>query len=116
MTWSAMPQHRGTILLVGGRVHLMDDAMPPSQALVIRDGRVLAAGTEAAMRALAGPGARTIDVQGATVMPGLVDTHPHVLHFAARLRAGWRIYLQDGKDRAERARELLRQIPATKER
>ena len=99
MTWSVMPQHRGTILLVGGRVHLMDGAMPPSQALAIRDGRVLATGTEAAMRELAGPGARTIDVAGATVMPGLVDTHPHVLHFAARLRSV--VDITDARDHAD---------------
>src|SRR5262245_9105673 len=99
MTWSAMPQHRGTTLLVGGRVHLMNGAMPPSEAIAIRDGRVLATGTEAAMRELAGRGARTIDVQGATVLPGLVDTHPHVLHFAARLRSV--VDITDARDHAD---------------
>ena len=28
-----------------------------------------------------------LDVEGATVLPGLIDTHPHVLHFGARQRA-----------------------------
>jgi predicted amidohydrolase YtcJ len=48
------------------------------------------------MRRLAGAGARVIDVEGATVMPGLVDTHPHVLHFSARLRAA--VDLGDARD------------------
>jgi predicted amidohydrolase YtcJ len=82
-----MPRQQGTVVFLGGPVHLMDGVTPPHHALVIRDGRVLAAGTEAAMRALAGPDARTVDVEGGVVMPGLVDTHPHVLHFTARLRA-----------------------------
>jgi predicted amidohydrolase YtcJ len=85
--WRAMPQQLETVMFVGGRVHVMDGATPAQDALVIRGGRVLAVGPEAAMRALAGRDAHTIDVQGATVMPGLVDTHPHVLHFAARQRA-----------------------------
>jgi hypothetical protein len=51
------------------------------------------------MRALAGPRARRIDVQGATVMPGLVDTHPHMLHFAARFAA--LVDLTDARDHAD---------------
>jgi predicted amidohydrolase YtcJ len=97
--WSAMPGQRGTVVLVGGPVHLMDRTTPPQEALVIRDGRVLAAGGEAAMRALAGAGAGTLDVQGSAVLPGLVDTHPHVLHFAARLRAV--VDISDARDHGD---------------
>jgi len=42
---------------------------------------VAGVGTAGAMRSLAGPGAEELDVGGCTVMPGLVDTHPHLLHF-----------------------------------
>jgi predicted amidohydrolase YtcJ len=97
--WRAMPPPRETVVFVGGRVHVMDGASRAQDALVIRDGRVLAAGPEAAMRTLAGRDARTIDVQGATIMPGLVDTHPHVLHFAARLRAV--VDITDARDHAD---------------
>ena len=82
-------------LFIGGRVHAMDGS-PPHDALVIRDGRVVASGPENEMRRLGGTGARVIDVDGATVMPGLVDTHPHVLHFSARLRAA--VDLGDARD------------------
>ena len=34
-----------------------------------------------ASSAPAGKGAREIDLDGATVLPGLIDTHPHLLHF-----------------------------------
>jgi len=84
-----------TTLFVGGRVRVLDGT-PAQQALVIRDGRVVASGPERDMRRLAGASARTIDVDGATVMPGLVDTHPHVLHFSARLRAA--VDLGDARD------------------
>jgi len=66
----------------GGRVLVGDGVTPPAEeAVVVRDGRVVAAGPRAAMERVAGPGAEHVDVRGATVMPGLVDTHPHVLHF-----------------------------------
>ena len=97
--WSKPAQHEGTMLIFGGRVHVMDGATQPCEALIVRDGRVLAVGTEQDMQAAAGKGARTIDVRGATVMPGLIDTHPHVLHFTARLRAS--VDLTDAKDYAD---------------
>jgi predicted amidohydrolase YtcJ len=68
---------------VGGRVLVCDDTTPPAEALVVRDGRVAGAGARDAMVRLAGAGAERVDVRGATILPGLVDTHPHVLHFGA---------------------------------
>jgi hypothetical protein len=97
--WSKPPRHEGTMLISGGRVLAMDGRTQPCEALVVRDGRVLAIGTEQDMRAAAGKSARTIDVRGATVMPGLIDTHPHVLHFTARLRAS--VDLTDANDYAD---------------
>ena len=50
--------------------------------MAIRDGRIVATGTSAAIRTLAGPGTRTIDVQGRTVVPGLIDSHLHAIRAA----------------------------------
>lgn len=68
---------------VGGRVLVCDGATPDAEALVVRAGRVAGVGTRDAMTRLAGPGAEPVDVRGATILPGLVDTHPHVLHIGA---------------------------------
>src|SRR4051812_6019852 len=51
-------------------------------ALVTRSGRVVATGSDSDMRAVAGAGATVIELGGATVLPGLVDTHPHLFHFS----------------------------------
>ncbi len=72
-----------TTLLVNGRVRASCDDTPPVAALVVRAGRVVASGDEADMRALAGARAATVDLKGATVLPGLIDTHPHLMHFGA---------------------------------
>ncbi len=60
---------------------MLDGETPQAEAIVLREGRVAGVGGLGDMRALAGPGAEELDVRGATVMPGLVDTHPHLLHF-----------------------------------
>lgn len=77
-TGSGTPQ---TLLVQGGPILVLDGRTPPQEAIVLRNGRVAAVGTAEAMRIVAGPGAEHLDVRGCTVMPGLVDTHPHLLHF-----------------------------------
>jgi predicted amidohydrolase YtcJ len=50
--------------------------------LAIRDGRIVALGSSAQMRRLAGPQSRVIDLQGRTVIPGLIDSHLHAIRAA----------------------------------
>jgi predicted amidohydrolase YtcJ len=66
-----------------GQVHAIDGTAPPGDALLVRDGRVAALGRESDVRAAAGARFETVDLRGATLMPGFVDTHPHLLHFGA---------------------------------
>ena len=40
--------------------------------------RILSVGAEPRVREAAGPGAEVVDVAGATVLPGLIDSHCHV--------------------------------------
>jgi predicted amidohydrolase YtcJ len=72
-----------TALYTGGRVLVLDGATAPGETLVVRAGRVAGVGSRADMARLAGSRAERIDLRGATAMPGLIDTHPHVLHFGA---------------------------------
>jgi predicted amidohydrolase YtcJ len=51
--------------------------------LLVRDGRVAAIGDEADVRSAAAARCQTVDLRGATLMPGWIDTHPHLLHFGA---------------------------------
>src|SRR5260370_18097577 len=50
----------------------------PAQAMLIRDGRIAAVGPAAAVGAGASPGAGVARLDGATVIPGLIDAHCHV--------------------------------------
>jgi hypothetical protein len=51
-----------------------------AQSMLVRDGRIAAIGPAAAVRAAAEPGAAVARLDGATVIPGLIDAHCHVLN------------------------------------
>src|SRR6201993_2041463 len=51
-----------------------------AEALRVRDGRIAVVGTAGAVRAAAAPGAGVVRLDGATVIPGLIDAHCHVMN------------------------------------
>lgn len=63
------------LVLLNGTIHTLDSQLPHVSALAIIDGKILALGAEA--EALAGTAAEVLDLQGATVLPGLMDVHNH---------------------------------------
>jgi len=66
------------LVLVNGRIFTVDPALPRAEAVAIRGDRIVARGTDAAVRALAGPTTRVIDAGGRVVIPGINDAHAHV--------------------------------------
>lgn len=101
---AALPRSTGSLVVLGGQIHTLDAEGRVVSALLIADGRVAAAGTPEDVMRAAGASPEVIDVQGATVMPGLVDTHPHALHFTARCRA--MVDLSDARDHADIVRRI----------
>jgi predicted amidohydrolase YtcJ len=69
-------------VLVNGKILTVDAQFSTREALAIRDGKILALGSSAEMRRLAGPRSRVIDLQGRTVIPGLIDSHLHAIRAA----------------------------------
>jgi len=68
-----------TLILSGGRIATMDPAQPTVEALAVREGRVLAAGATRDVMAHRDPATRSIDLRGRTAIPGLNDSHLHVI-------------------------------------
>ncbi|PSJ40654.1 amidohydrolase [Allosphingosinicella deserti] len=66
-------------IIVNASITTLDREQPEAQALAIRDGKFLAVGSEAEIRAAAGPGATVIDAGGRRLVPGLIDSHIHVI-------------------------------------
>ncbi|MFD6053559.1 amidohydrolase [Agromyces sp. NPDC060279] len=65
------------LVLTGGRIWTGDPAAPWAEALAVGGGRLLAVGTDAEALALAGEGTERRALDGAFLMPGLVDVHNH---------------------------------------
>src|SRR5438477_2200802 len=70
------------MILSNGRILTIDKHVATHQAVAITDGKILATGASAAMRKLAGRGAKLIDLGGRTVIPGLTDGHIHGIRAA----------------------------------
>jgi predicted amidohydrolase YtcJ len=81
LTDAASAQTADTVLF-NGKIVTIDKDFSTRQALAIGQGRVLATGTSAAMKKLAGEKARLIDLGGRTVIPGLTDGHIHGIRAA----------------------------------
>ena len=81
LTLPARAQSADTVLL-NGKILTVDTQFSTRQALAIRDGKILALGSSAEMKKLAGPRSRVIDLQGRTVIPGLIDNHIHGIRAA----------------------------------
>src|SRR5712671_4630534 len=67
------------LILFNGRVTTLDRQNPQAQAIAIRGDRFVAAGTEQDVMRLAGSGTRRIDLKGRRVIPGLIDSHMHII-------------------------------------
>lgn len=66
-------------------IYTGDAANPRAEALAVRDGRILAVGSESDVRATAGASAELVDLDGAAVIPGLYDAHIHTAQYAHSL-------------------------------
>ncbi|GAA4823774.1 amidohydrolase [Tomitella cavernea] len=64
-------------VFLGGTVHTVDDAFSTAEAVAVADGRILRVGTRADVLALAGPDTETVELDGATLLPGFVEAHGH---------------------------------------
>ncbi len=67
------------LILHGARIATMDPARPTASAVAVRDGRFVAVGSVDDVMRLRGPLTRVIDAGGRTVIPGLNDSHIHVV-------------------------------------
>ena len=65
------------IVLRNGKIVTVDSAFSIKEAVAIRDGRFVAAGSEREIRDYIGAHTQIIDLAGRTVIPGLIDSHIH---------------------------------------
>jgi predicted amidohydrolase YtcJ len=67
------------LILFNGKITTLDRQKPEASALLIRNGRFAAVGDEPEVMPLAGPTTQRIDLKGRRVIPGLIDSHMHII-------------------------------------
>ncbi len=67
------------LIVTNAKVTSMRAGAPDAEAFAARDGRFTAVGTDAQMLALRGPSTRHVDAGGRRVIPGLIDSHLHLI-------------------------------------
>ncbi|WP_207824260.1 amidohydrolase [Brevundimonas pondensis] len=81
----------------GGPIRTMEDARPAAEAVAARGGVIIAVGTLEQVEAVAGRGARRVDLQGRTLLPGFFDPHGHVAMVGLQARYANLLPAPDGE-------------------
>jgi len=64
-------------IITNGRLYTVDPQRRWAQALAIKDGVIVAVGSELEVAAHGGPGTQVVDLRGAMVLAGIGDVHNH---------------------------------------
>ncbi len=70
------------LIIYGGSVLTMDAGNPRAEAVAVRDGRIVAAGSTGEILGLRSERTTLIDAGGKTVLPGFHDSHLHLYGYA----------------------------------
>ena len=78
---------KADIVFTRGTVITMEDPVAArAMDVAVADGRILALGDRGSLRHLEGPETRVIDLENRTLMPGLIDSHNHMVRFGENLQ------------------------------
>jgi predicted amidohydrolase YtcJ len=74
------------LIIHNARVYTADDVRPRAEGVAVRGDRIVAVGTSADVLTMRGPRSSVVDAAGATVIPGLHDSHGHFVSLGASLQ------------------------------
>lgn len=103
---------KANLLLVNGNFFTADSLHPHATALAVADGRILALGSDADMRALAGDSTQIIDLQGAFAMPGFIEGHGHFAGLGRSLQNLNLLNTQSWEEITQQVAEKVKSAPA----
>jgi predicted amidohydrolase YtcJ len=101
------------VVLLGGKILTVDPHDSVVEAVAIGfDGRFLAIGSNAEIRAHIGPNTKVIDLHGRTATPGLIDSHGHFAD--GGVNELYRVNLSEAKSIAEIVEKVAERAKALK--
>ncbi len=98
-----------TMILINGRIHTLNPQQPTATAVAIRNGRVLAVGSDDEIKPLLASVGELVNLNGRTLTPGLIDAHVHFQFFALSLQ---RVDLRGTKSLDEALQRIAQKLPA----
>jgi predicted amidohydrolase YtcJ len=69
---------------INGNIYTMNERQPRAEAIAVKGDRIVFVGSNADAKKYQADGARTIDLAGKTVVPGLTDSHCHIFGIGER--------------------------------
>ncbi len=103
--------HYADMIVYNGKVLTADDDFTVAEALAVRDGKFLAVGDSSRIQRMAGPNTRQIDLQGKTVIPGIIDTHFHLDRYIGLNQVGPSLKWETEEAGIEELKALAAQTP-----
>lgn len=76
---SCAPRPKADLVVQGGVIYTVDEALPTAEAVAVRAGRVVFVGSQADVTRWIGPGTRVIDLNGRVLTPGFIEGHGHLM-------------------------------------
>jgi hypothetical protein len=76
---AAAQQPAPDFVLTNGKIITVDDRFTIAEAVAVLEERIAVVGTNEDIQALAGPETTVIDLDGRSVIPGLIDNHAHIM-------------------------------------
>lgn len=80
-------KEKAEILYFGGTILTMEDTLPQAEAVVLKNGKILFAGTKAEADHYTDEKTKIINLEGKVLLPGFIDVHSHLTSRAGMLQA-----------------------------
>ena len=78
------PADPATVVFINGNIYTANPKRPQAEAIAVKDDRIVFVGSNADAKKFQGAKTRTVDLHGATVVPGLTDAHYHFIGVGQR--------------------------------
>jgi len=94
---------KAELILRNGRFWTLDPVQPEAEAVAVQNGRFAAVGSWDRIKDWAGKSTRLIDLDGAFVVPGFIDSHTHFMEGALNLAS---LDLREARSREEFVKKI----------
>src|SRR5579863_3614216 len=95
------------LAVTNARIYTVNPKQPKASAIAVRQGKILAVGEDVSR--YVGASTKTIDAKGATIVPGLIDSHGHVRNLGDMLGSLDLRGIASEREIVEKVREAARQ-------